>query len=373
MKRWRRTGAMMLGVLALLCASFPLHTERVARGYWRLDPAALQPLADQVAAAVEGGVDPSWFSTGDARFDGEWALVTCQMAVIGLGQLALRAPETRARYQPALEGCARWLITPEARQFGTEGWGEDGLSPEALQSDRGHAYLGWTNVALALAARLVDDPEVRDTHTRLTEALARRMATLPVHELQTYPGESYPADQVMVAASVALAGGHEALLSQWSTSFRQASLDPSSGLLYQSLSPRDGHPTDSPRGSGSALSAAFLQYVDPVLARELARQVQRQLGVTTLGFGAVREVPRGASLRMDIDSGPVIFGRGVSATGFSIAAARVAGDERWFRSLVRTAHTVGGPRPGRGRWYLTGGSLGNAILLAMFTVGPVPE
>jgi hypothetical protein len=373
MKRWTRTGAVMLGLLALSCASFPLNTERVARGYWRLDPRALQPLADQVAAAVGGGADASWFSTGDARFDGEWALVTCQMAVIGLGQMALRAPETRERYQHALEGCARWLITPEARQFGTEGWGEDGLSPEVLQGDHVHAYLGWTNVALALAARLVPDPEVRETHRRLTEAMARRLATLPVHRLETYPGESYPPDQVMVAASLGLSGGHEALLSQWARSFRQAAIDPDTGLLHQSLSPRDGHPTDSPRGSGSALAAAFLQYVDPALARQLASQVHAQLGVTTLGFGAVREVPHGAPFRMDIDSGPVIFGRGVSATGFSIAAARVEGDERWFRSLVRTAHTVGAPRLGKGRWYLTGGALGNAILLAMFTVGPLPE
>jgi hypothetical protein len=363
MKRWVRMGTGMLGVLALLCASFPLNTERVARGYWRLDPAVLQPLADQVAASVKGGADASWFTTGDPRFDGEWALVTCQMAVIGLSQLVLHAPETRSRYQPALEDCARWLVTPEARQFGTEGWREDGLSAEALQSDHAHAYLGWTNVALALAVRLVPD----------REAFARRMATLPVHQLETYPGESYPPDQVMLAASVGLAGGHEALLSQWAPSFQRAAIDPETGLLYQSLSSTHGHPVDSPRGSGSALAAAFLQYVDPALARQLATQVHTHLGVTTLGFGATREVPHGAAFRMDIDSGPVLFGRGVSATGFSIAAARVAGDERWFRSLVRTAHTVGAPRPWGRRWYLTGGALGNAILLAMFTVGPLPE
>lgn len=367
-----RASVGMCALLVLLCAGLHLRADRVAAAHWRMDPPEIELLADQVARSVRQGIDPSAMGTGSDLFDAEWALVTCQMSVLGLGRIVLEQPQTRARYGPAIERCARWLAQPSSRAFGTMAWGEDAMSAESLASDHGHAYLGWTNTALAVAVRVISDREVHTAHNQLTDALARRLS-LPVWRLETYPGEAYPPDMAMVAASVGLSGGHDAELARWSAAFRAAAIDAETGLLRQSLSPRDGAVHDGPRGSGTALAAAFLQYADLALARDLAAAIQQNLAVSTLGCAAVREVPRGAQFRMDIDSGPVIFGRGVSATGFSIAAARVAGDEGWYRGLFRTAHLAGLPRPGSGRWYLAGGSIGNAILLAMYTLGPMPD
>ena len=84
----------------------------------------------------------------------------------------------------------------------------------------------------------------------------------------------------------------------------------------------------------------------------------------------VREYPAGQHGRGDIDSGPIVLGYGVSATGFALGAARAHGDARTFRALYATLHLFGAPRRDDGGLeLLSGGPLGNAIALAMLGAG----
>ncbi len=86
------------------------------------------------------------------------------------------------------------------------------------------------------------------------------------------------------------------------------------------------------------------------------------------GFSTIREYPVGVSGSGDIDSGPVIFGSSVSASGFTLASARRFGDRKLFRRLNNTASLWGVPYSGsHGRGHAIGGPLGDAILLAMYT------
>jgi hypothetical protein len=72
--------------------------------------------------------------------------------------------------------------------------------------------------------------------------------------------------------------------------------------------------------------------------------------------------------RSDIDSGPVILGFGVSATGFAVGASRANDDRDSFVALYATAHLFGAPFDESGsRTFTTGGPLGDAILFAMLT------
>ena len=356
---------LVLAVGPIGVATCGAHGTVVADAWYDRDPSVVLPLADAVALAVADGSDPAHFATGSDRFDGEWALVTCQMAMLGLARVRDAHPEVGDRYAPAARGCTRFLLSPTARAFGTDAWGEDGLA--VLDADRGHAYLGWTLLALGAALRLADDPAADETRRSLADALHRRMEALPVHRFETYPGETYPPDLAVVAAGVA-GSGHDVrgFLDRW----RQAAVEPGTGLLAQALSPSSGGPSDAVRGSGTALAAMVLADADPDLARTLAEAVRTELRGSVLGFGGVREVPRGAPFRMDIDSGPVIFGLGVSASGFGFASARLVEDRGFYRSLYRSAHLVGVETAWGGeRWFATGGTLGNAILLATLTAG----
>jgi hypothetical protein len=145
-------------------------------------------------------------------------------------------------------------------------------------------------------------------------------------------------------------------------------VDQQTGLLIQCVVPETGEPADEPRGSGTALGGYFLSFADRELSRELYTAAGRQLAGRILRFGVVREYPRGVTGRGDIDSGPILFGYGLSATGFMIAGSRIHNDAAWFTRLTSTAYLYGAPlRHGDRREYVTGGPLGNAIMLAMLT------
>ena len=110
------------------------------------------------------------------------------------------------------------------------------------------------------------------------------------------------------------------------------------------------------------------------MSRSLYEALQRSCYDLVLGFGAMREYAPGVAGRGDIDSGPLVFGYGISATGFAIGSARVHGDHERFEALYATAHLFGAPVTLRGRIsFLTGGPLGDAILLAMLTAIPAEE
>jgi hypothetical protein len=339
------------------------------------DLATERALADAVEARALRGVRPSDLRTGSAHFDGEWALVENQMTVLGLGQIAREHPSALMRYLPAMREAALAMLTPEARAFGTLAWdGEDGL--EHLESDHGHVYLGYIDLALGMLRQTNPnmDPALVSLHDRLTDALARRLAAAPHALIETFPGVTFPAD---VASAVGAIGLHasvtgtdrRALLDAWGRAFRSCCVDPSTGFVYQTVDPRTGRPSGAPRGSGTALVVYFLSFADRALARELDDAVARGGVASFLGFGGVLEYPGGAGAG-DIDSGPVVLGVSVAASGFGLAGARMFRDEARFRALYRTAYLFGAPvdRGGiRGRGFLVGPGLGDAILLATMT------
>ena len=332
------------------------------------------PLARSVAQWVESGVDTERFGTGSERFDGEWAFGTYQMAVLGLGQVLLEHPRLDDELGPAMDAAAARLTATETLAFGEAAWGEQPLG--SLESDRGHGYLGYLALAMGMHRLVRPDSVDADLHDRVTESLSRRLDEEPQGLFETYPGESYPPDISAVIGAVGLHGratgaDHSARISRWTRALRRGYVDPDSGLLVQAADARTGAHLDRPRASGTALAAYFLAFADTPLSNELYRALRSECHIRFLGFGGIREYARGERGFGDIDSGPVILGVGLSATGFTVAGARVHRDRETYRTLARTAHAFGAPLDVDGRrTNVTGGPLGDAILLAMLTAGP---
>jgi len=344
---------------------------READDFFEDELATQTALADAVAAYVQSEVGTAAFHTGSARFDGEWAMGTHQMAILGLAQVSAAHPELGARYRPAMEAAAEVLVDEDTYAFGADAWGEGPF--DRLEDGRGHAYLGY--VALALGALRESDPGTQhaELHDRIVHALAARLEASEVGIVETYPGEAYPCDIASIAGAIGqhdrLTGGdHGALLRREAAIFRRAFVEPRSGYLVQSVDARTGRPRDAPRGSGTALGAYFWSFADRELASELDHALIDRGRTGLLGFDAIREYPDGDAGLGDIDSGPVLFGVSVSATGFSLSAARRAHDREAFTDLYRTAALFGVPvARGDSSRFLSGGPLGNAILLAMLT------
>lgn len=369
-----RRARLAITAACVLALSAVLPRAVAGRGAGALfegDAAAQGALARAVAADVGRDTGAAAFHTGSTRFDGEWALVTSQMSGLGLSQVILAHPAQRARYLPPLRLAVDHILRPQTFAFATQAWGASPL--DHLDDERGHAYLGY--VALALGAlRAVDPATPRAAlHDRIVDSLARRLARSSSGALETYPGESYPCD---LAAVVGAIGQHarltgvdrRALLSRMSAVYRARWIDPATGYLAQTVDPATGAPTSPGRGSGTALSSYFLSFADPALARALGVAVARTGTRTLAGFGGVLEYAPGSSGHGDIDSGPVVLGVSVSATGFALASARQLGDRDRFVAFYRTASLFGVPvARGEGRGFLAGGPIGNAILLAMLT------
>ena len=369
-----------------------LWCARQADEWYRGDEGVQQELAAGVADWVEKGLTRGSFNTGSSQFNGEWLFGTYLMAGLGFGQMALEHPERRPRNLALMGRCIERLLSPEVRAFDAETWRSDPL--ETLEGEPAHAaYLGYLNLLLSLHRLLDPGSAYAGLNDRITAALLRRIEQSPIQLIESYPGEVYPVDNCAAIGSIGLharatGADRRAFLEKWSAFCRQRYVDPKTGLLYQCVWPAatavsarggrmrglppPGSPADAPRGSGTALGLYFLSFADRGLSAELYRGVRSHLARSVCGFGGVREYPAGyRGERGDIDSGPVVCGFGLSATGFLIGGARMHGDRAYFRRLFATAYVWGAPFAEKGRLrFVTGGPLGDSILFAMLTACP---
>lgn len=334
-----------------------------------------ESMAQAVDHWVSTGVVAKTFATGSRRFDSEWIFGTYQMAALGFGQVALEHPEATERQRPRMERAIDRMLATESRAFDTEAWGHDALS--SLESDEGHAaFLGYANLVLSLHRLAYPDSKYANLNDRLTVALERRFRDSSTSLVATYPGEIFPVDNAAGIGSIALHAratnrSIPPVVALWSDVVRRRYVHRPSGLLIQIVGP-DGTPLDAPRGSGSALAAYFISFADPLLSRELHDAVERELAHDVLGFRFVSEYP--SSVRRghgDIDSGPLIFGLSVSATGFSLGSCRIHGDTSGYERTLASVDLFGAPIENSvGRTYVSGGPLGDAIMFAMQTAAP---
>ena len=320
--------------------------------------------------------DDQWRATGGRdRLVGMWGLLAHQMTALGLAQVVLEHPEWRERYAPVVTRAATKSLLPQLRAEFTSAWhGRDGLAE--LDSPDGHAYLSYPALALGMA-RLVDPAFPADLaaqHDALIAAFARRLLASPTGLLDTFPGRAYPTDVAAVAAAIAVHGrvtgaDHTAVIAHWAQRVRAVQIDPGTGLVIQRMGV-DGQAHDAPRASGTGLAAYFAGFADRSLAEELAAALFRQER-GGLGFGAIEEYGDGYEGVGDMDSGPLILGISMSATGFALAPARAFGHRDRFTRLFRTTELFGlSLRSGTRLRFATGGVIGNALLLAFLTSGP---
>ncbi|MFK7988109.1 MAG: hypothetical protein AB8I08_18965 [Sandaracinaceae bacterium] len=363
--------AAALMVLRLLAWSW----ARPAEGLFDGDLEAQRALSRSVDRWVTEELDRGDFSTGSARYDGEWLFMSRMMAVIGYAQVAAAHPELAEETRPKTDTCLAELM--RAGAFDEEAWGRSAW--DDLGSERPHVgYLGYLALALAAAETVhPNSPEV----ARLPEIIAHLVPLYeasPIGLLETYPGEIYPIDNTSFFGALGLhdrttGRDHAAFLHARADDLRTRFRDPATGLLTQSVAP-DGTAVDGPRASGTGLASYFLSFCDRRLSGELYAALQDGYLHQTLGFGTTSEYPPGRVGVGDVDSGPVIFGQGVSATGFTLALARIHGDRETFVATWATASAVGGPVFAEGaQHFALGGPLGDSLLFALATAGPLAE
>jgi hypothetical protein len=137
-----------------------------------------------------------------------------------------------------MEACLRWMISDEALSFGAAQWGVTGSSLSQLPPA---AYQGYLNMALGLHRKVAPESSFSRVHDELTRKLALHLSSHSLASFTTYPGETYPADLSTVIGSIALyqdATGdatYDSTVTAAMSEFKTTAIDPTSGLVYQSL------------------------------------------------------------------------------------------------------------------------------------------
>lgn len=118
----------------------------------------------------------------------------------------------------------------------------------------------------------------------------------------------------------------------------------------------------------------MLRLVDPALAREQYALARAALGRDLLGFAWATEWPSGVEGAVDIDSGPIVplMRASPSSSGLALLAARSFGDDRFSDALAASLGLAAIPDDAPdGRRFLASNALGDAVVLAGLTCGPL--
>ncbi len=100
----------------------------------------------------------------------------------------------------------------------------------------------------------------------------------------------------------------------------------------------------------------MLPRLDPARAKRMWAAYQREFfSCGLLPPCLVREYPRGVERPMDADSGPIVDGYGLAATGFALGAARANNDDTVASRLEATGELLGAAtQDDRGKRYMAG-------------------
>ncbi|MBA2662847.1 MAG: hypothetical protein H0U74_11160 [Bradymonadaceae bacterium] len=231
-----------------------------------------------------------------------------------------------------------------------------------------HSHL---NLILGIHRHVSSSKEHDTLHRRLSRHLsAMSLADGDFHarSYASFASGKWPADQAVTLASLHLYDRiHRTSLSKapirgWLGEMAKRT-DAAHGLHHSALFKTLWY-AEIPRGCGLSWTILYMAQFAPGEAGELYERYRSAYGSDVLGFGGFREWPPGAKHGFDVDSGPIIFGIGMAATGLGLGPARMFGDGASYAAIMRSATVFGAPSRGLfgGRRYRLAPLVGEAML-----------
>jgi hypothetical protein len=227
------------------------------------------------------------------------------------------------------------------------------------------------------------DPRDDALQSRLVDHLRERTLASPLHHAPSYPdSDMWPADQSVTLLAFRLYdeafGTHlldEPLAGYLAT--MEEHTDPTTQLFHSAVidptTPTVSAAADyatTPRGCAASWTQLYLGQVAPDVARAQYTHYRAHMSADVLGFGGFREWPSGRERGIDADSGPIVLGVGMAATGLGLGPARLFRDADRYATIRRTALTFGVPSWIPSHGYVTAPILGEAILFHGRTARP---
>lgn len=272
-------------------------------------------------------------SAGDA---GGWAMALYARAftAYALTNDVLDGRLTAEQAAPRLDGLVEGALMPGV----TGTFGLPSVHPvEGVTMSTSVAHLG--HVALMLTGKALWAPlTVRQQNLLdgILRILSARVEAAPMRLLPTYGRRVWPADNEVAWAALALRGHPAATWMERPLRTLEDQGLPPSELKVGSLRSRD-----VPRGCALSWTVGLRALHDPQSAHVLYRRYRDAYFTGVAPVVGFREWPRGVDRPADSDSGPIILGIGVAASGLGLGAARAVGDVPDVERLQRSARLAG--------------------------------
>jgi hypothetical protein len=235
------------------------------------------------------------------------------------------------------------------------------------QVHNGVFWLGQKNI---LAGQLLDilpkderPEEVVESFHKNSRQLADAFLASPTHHLDAYPAQSWPVDNVTALCSILihddLYGTDYAQVFEAWKKWMLANLASDTSLPPCKIDSRTGRPLEPARGCTNSWLVALLARHDPELARDWYEKYKEHFLIRRFGFAMFREYTEEFQAGGDVDSGPIIWGAGMTATGAGLAAANAVGDTPTANDIYDLTQMFGLPgtidnNGTTGRRYLAG-------------------
>lgn len=233
-------------------------------------------------------------------------------------------------------------------------------------------YLSHLSLVLGARRMACEDDVTEDDdafHARINVHLRERSLGSHNAHARSFPhSERFPADQAATLAALHLYDviHNTELAREPVAAWLQAMALPNNlaehGLHRSCLDDEYPH-AEHARGCALSWTSFYMPQFAPDEARALYETYREHYAIEVAGLGGFREYAPGVDAGADADSGPIVLGMGVAATGLALGAARLHGDSETYARLMQTAATAGAPAAlGTGRSYLLAPMLGEAIL-----------
>lgn len=220
-----------------------------------------------------------------------------------------------------------------------------------LPLEYGAFYRGWTNYLLGKYLDILPSKNKKKqdvlTFKKNCSDIACALDKYKHPFLETYTESSWPADVVVAMASLKL---HDNLfddeyaksINKWMSDI-MSHLDPDTDLIPHLIDGNSGRMLQGARGSSQSLMLPFLFELDTILAKGHYEIYKARFLFENYGVYGIYEFPDGTKMESDVDSGPVIFGLGASATIASQRTFYVFGDRKYSKRIRNQNEITGFP------------------------------
>lgn len=220
--------------------------------------------------------------------------------------------------------------------------------PNYLDPENGIFYEGWRNYLLSKI--LLVDTSFNDSQTYLlkfktqSDRIAKALLNSDSPYIESYSGQTWPADTYVAMASLSnyriIDNKYLDIIDSWIIKVK-GKLDNETGLIPHKVDWETAQTIQGARGCSIGLILRMLSEIDMDFANQQFQLADSLFINTTLGLPSMREYPEGKRGLGDIDSGPVIFGVGFSATIVMIGTLAIYRNSDLAERQYKTIHAFG--------------------------------